>query len=225
MQRINFNELRKRGKFFSMVLAASILTTVFLVQPMQVWTQEEERLAVPEAHPDFTQGPWTLATCVNVATGGLQNGFWADTPAGTMNNEAINFWIVTDSPLNEKCTYNDEFTFTTGPPGGGLSYRVAVNDGAIFTVALKNGSTNCVDGTTVATVSTLGTQDTSGFLTKTVGVPGETTFTDICVTIDDDPDADASQVPGHRASAVIDYIHIETVISGLIYSEDGNGIG
>jgi hypothetical protein len=92
--------------------------------------------------------------------------------------------------------------------GGSATVTAAVNDGAIMSITFRQGSNNCAGGTVLANAFFGNTEDVSQFRSKTVDIPSDTTVTEVCVTLSDDPDANFSGVTGRRTSALLDRIEI-----------------
>lgn len=158
--------------------------------------------------PDTAFGAsWVVTACAGVA--GDQRGLWFDSPGAGPVNETGLFWLVTDEPINERCTFE---TASGGPDlistldFPTLRVRVAVNDGARFRVeAFGGGLDQCQD--LVASMTTDAAEDDSSFRIKEVALPLGHSICKVAITLDDDPN-DSPGVDGGRAKALIDYIHI-----------------
>jgi hypothetical protein len=154
---------------------------------------------------------WSVVGCSNVGSG--EYGFWDDSPGGGRDNETALFWIRTNSIASERCTAGAAPGVSTNlyPK---LKVRLAVNDGAVVRIEAKEGSEFCGGGTAFATLTTGATQDHSGFFTKTISLPPGHTVSELCVTIDDDPDGVGS--PAQPVTALIDHIQIWNAATGSI---------
>lgn len=141
---------------------------------------------------------WFSNGCTN-ATGDL----WDDMPGAGLNNEAGLLWVETNSTANEECTFSADGEGLSTDVYRYLKMRVSVNDGAIFTVRLREVGEFC-SGTVIATLATSTSQDNSGWVSKQVTLPLGKTVGDVCITLTDDPNTIGSQ----RAAALIDYIKI-----------------
>ena len=161
------------------------------------------------AHPlQAFNKTWFSNGCTN-ATGDL----WDDMPGAGLNNEAGLFWVDTNSLLNEECTFSADGEGVSTDTYRYLKMRVSVNDGAIFTVRLREVGEFCT-GTVIATLATSTSQDNSGWVSKQLTLPLGKTVGDVCITLTDDPNGVLSQ----RAAALIDYIKI-TGAAGIGWQE------
>jgi hypothetical protein len=158
---------------------------------------------------------WSLYSCTNVLASDLERGLWDDMPsvgANGDNNEAGLLWIVTNSSLTEKCSYSRSANNIDTDAFPHLRVRVAVNDGARFTVQAFDNSIGEFCEHVAVTYTTPANHDTSEYHTYQVALPANTEICRVQITIDDDPDIIASI----RATALIDYIRIWNGNSGAI---------
>jgi len=159
--------------------------------------------------PQFNK-VWSICSCTGTAAG--EGNLWDDAPGAGVNNESGLFWVVTNDTGDEKCTAgaSGEGVSTTTYPN--LMVRAAVNDGAILKVELRAGSEFCGGGTIIASTTISGTSANSSFITKNVALPAGNNVSEVCVTLDDNPNNIGSQ----RASALIDEIKIWKSSTGAV---------
>jgi hypothetical protein len=141
------------------------------------------------------QHAWVAQACTNVLA--TERGLWDDMPGAGVGLESGLFWLVTNSALNETCSYISSFATLVANQ---LAVRVAVNDSARFFVRVYGPSaTGCT--TLRASFVTPAANDDNAFRTYTVNF-ATSTVCRVQIILTDDPD----NAPTLRASALIDYI-------------------
>ena len=177
-------------------------------------------LAPPQTVVAFSRSWHATGGCGGInQVEGVDFGLWDDLPGAGLNNESGLLWRVTKEAANENCSYvsmTGDVNTTDFPI---LSVRAAVNDGAIYTVALRDTFNQEIAPPCSSDIPLIASLtfpprlrfrprgfpgQFDEFLTQTVKLPPGRTVTAVCITIDDNADNIASQ----RASALIDYIKI-----------------
>lgn len=184
---------------------ASPELTNFFYLPLIQGTNSTADANVEAAEATFTRS-WFANTCTNVATS--ERGLWDDMAGAGVNNESGLFWLLTNSSLNEQCSYYSSIAFpgvstTTYPK---LRVRAAVNDSARLYVYLYRFNTNGTCGTYLTGLATGVADDHSGFVTLTISLPVGYRICQVRIDLTDDPDSNT----GYRTSALIDDIRLHT---------------
>jgi hypothetical protein len=155
-----------------------------------------------EVDAAFQHG-WVAETCTNVLA--TERGLWDDMPGAGVTLESGLFWLVTNSALNETCSFHSDFATVLANQ---FAVRVAVNDSARFYVRVY-GPTLFGGCTTLrSSFITPAINDDSAFRTYTVNF-ALSTICRVQIILTDDPD----NAPTLRSTALIDYIVLR---NGLI---------
>lgn len=164
------------------------------------------------------QHSWVKNACTNVLS--TEGDLWADMPGpgGSANNEGGLIWLMANSTLNETCTHSS----TTGNLVTGaawtnqLKFRVAVNDGAQFSMTvyrLVNGICTSWLTTTMSTAA-----DDSQYRTYTSSLPSGSTICAVRMLLTDDADTVGSTPV--RTSAMIDYVQLGNAGSPIVFWQE-----
>jgi hypothetical protein len=172
--------------------------------------EDTDEVASPTALVQISHNVWKLH-CWGIAPSDA-SGLWSDAPGAGTQNESAFFWLVTNDPGDEFCVAATSVPGMSTTSFPNLHIRIAVNDGAIFKVELKNGSESCFGGTVVAALTTSRSEAHSGFITKNTRLPLGKTIDEVCLILDDSPD----NVLSERASALIDEIRVWNSSTGAI---------
>ena len=164
------------------------------------------------------QHTWVKNACPNVLSS--EGDLWADMPGpgGSAGNEGGLIWLWANSTFDETCTHSAAIgNLVTGAAWTNqLKFRVAVNDGARFSVTVYRR----VNGicTSWITVTTTTTADDSQYRTYTTSLPSSSTICAVRVLLTDDADSIGSAPV--RTSAMIDYIQLGNAGSPIVFWQE-----
>lgn len=146
---------------------------------------------------------WTIL-CAGVT--GSERNLWFDTAGPGVNDEGGFFYFWNNSTGDENCgaytSISPAVSTNTYPK---LKVRAAVNDSARFSIqVMKLDPLGEFCDVLVSSISWSDTEDHSGFLTKEIALPANTSICQLKIQLDDYPNSTASG----RTNALIGDIRI-----------------